>query len=142
MRTQAKQILLVDDEEKLLESIARRLELMGFMPLTATSGRAALDIAANNPIDLAIVDLQMPDMNGLVTITKLKEIRPSLKTMLLTGHGNEKIKQATESLATLDLAIFPANLIARFEDLVAEALVISFSMMKGRANRSGRSRSD
>jgi DNA-binding NtrC family response regulator len=62
---------------------------------------AALDIAANNPIDLAIVDLQMPDMNGLVTITKLKEVKPGLKTILLTGHGNDKVKQATESLNTL-----------------------------------------
>jgi DNA-binding NtrC family response regulator len=43
----------------------------------------------------------MPDMNGLVTITKLKEIKPGLKTVLLTGHGNEKVKQATESLNTL-----------------------------------------
>jgi len=45
---------------------------------------AAIDIAIRNPIDLAIVDLQMPDMDGLVTITKLKEINPGLKTILLT----------------------------------------------------------
>jgi DNA-binding NtrC family response regulator len=101
MTTQVKQILLVDDEEKLLKSIAQRLEVMGFVPLTATNGMAAIDIAVNNPIDLAIVDLQMPAMNGLVTITKLKEIKPDLKTILLTGHGNDKVKQATESLNTL-----------------------------------------
>jgi two-component system response regulator AtoC len=43
----------------------------------------------------------MPDMDGLVTITKLKEIKPDLKTVLLTGHGNDKVKQATESLNSL-----------------------------------------
>jgi two-component system response regulator AtoC len=101
MTTSAKKILIVDDEEKLLHSIARRLEVMGAVPFTATNGMAALDIAVNNPIDLAIVDLQMPDMNGLVTITKLKEIKPNLETILLTGHGGDKIKQATESLNTL-----------------------------------------
>ena len=101
MDKQIKRVLLVDDEEKLLQSIAQRMKVLGFEPLMATSGLAAIEIAMQNSIDLAIVDLQMPDMNGLVTITKLKEIRPSLKTMLLTGHGNEKIKQATESLNTL-----------------------------------------
>jgi DNA-binding NtrC family response regulator len=101
MAENAKRVLLVDDEEKLLASIARRMEVLGFVPFTATNGMAAIDIARKHPIDLAIVDLQMPDMDGLVTITKLKEIKPSLKTALLTGHGNEKVRQATESLNTL-----------------------------------------
>jgi len=100
MTTQPKTVLLVDDEVKLLNSIAQRMEVLGFVPFTATNGMAAIDIAMKNPIDLAIVDLQMPDMNGLVTITKLKEIKPNLKTILLTGHGSEKVRQATESLNT------------------------------------------
>jgi DNA-binding NtrC family response regulator len=101
MTVQAKRVLLVDDEEKLLESISRRLTLQGFVPYTATDGMRAIEIAKTKSIDLAIVDLQMPDMDGLVTITKLKEIIPNLKTILLTGHGNDKVKQATESLNSL-----------------------------------------
>jgi len=101
MATQKKQVLVVDDEEKLLQTIAQRLKVLGFVPFTATSGMAAIDIAKNNSIDIAIVDLQMPDMDGLVTITKLKEIKPGIKTVLLTGHGNDKVKQATESLNTV-----------------------------------------
>jgi len=101
MTEQTKRILLVDDEEKLLKSIAQRLTILGFVPYTATGGRKAIDIVRKHPVDLAIVDLQMPDMDGLVTITKLKEINPRLKTVLLTGHGNDKVKQATESLNTL-----------------------------------------
>lgn len=101
MTKQTKRVLLVDDEEKLLHAIAQRLAVLGFVPHTATNGMKAIDIAMKHPIDLAIVDLQMPDMDGLVTITKLKEIKPDLKTVLLTGHGNDKVKQATESLNTL-----------------------------------------
>ena len=101
MSLQAIQVLLVDDEEKLLQSIARRMQLLGIEPYTATSGMAAIDIVKQFSVDLAIVDLKMPGMDGLVTITKLKEIRPDLKTILLTGYGNEKVKQATESLNTL-----------------------------------------
>ena len=91
-------ILLVDDEEKFLNSIAQRLKLLGFDPLKATNGRQALELAKNTRIDWAIVDLKMPDMDGLVTITKLKEIHPELRSVLLTGHGSEKVKQATEAL--------------------------------------------
>ena len=91
-------ILLVDDERKFLNSIAERLKLLGFEPLKASSGPQALALAQKGPIDLAIVDYQMPGMDGLVTITKLKEIDPALKTVLLTGHGSEKIKQATAAL--------------------------------------------
>jgi len=101
MTPRKKRILLVDDEEKLIQSIARRLTVLGFEPYTATSGMAAIDIAMQQHVDLAIVDLQMPEMDGLVTITKLKEIQPGLKTVLLTGHGNEKVRQATESLNTI-----------------------------------------
>jgi len=101
MTPRRKRILLVDDEEKLIQSIARRLTVLGFEPYTATSGMEAVDIATQQPVDLAIVDLKMPGMDGLVTITKLKEIHPSLKTVLLTGYGNEKVRQATESLNTI-----------------------------------------
>ncbi len=101
MTIQGKQVLLVDDEKKLLRSISQRLKVLGFVTFTATNAMDAIDIAMKNPLDLAIVDLKMPDMNGLVTITKLKEIRPTIKTILLTGHGNDKVKQATESLNTL-----------------------------------------
>jgi two-component system response regulator AtoC len=98
MTTANQKILLVDDEDKFLNSIAKRLRLLGFDPLKASNGRQALALARNTRIDLAIVDLKMPDMDGLVTISKLKEIHPELRTVLLTGHGSEKVKQATEAL--------------------------------------------
>ncbi len=101
MTPHVKQVLLVDDEEKLRQSIARRLKMLGFHTFTAASGMGAIDIAISHPIHLAIVDLKIPDMNGLVTITKLKEIQPELITILLTGHGNAKVRQATESLNSL-----------------------------------------
>jgi DNA-binding NtrC family response regulator len=98
MATTTKTILLVDDEEKLLNSIAQRLDLMGVDAIKAKSGLEAIEAARKNRIDLAVVDLKMPGMDGLVTIAKLKEIQPSLRTVLLTGYGEEKIRQAAEAL--------------------------------------------
>ncbi|HKL01270.1 MAG TPA: response regulator, partial [Desulfotignum sp.] len=101
MSTNKKHILLVDDEERLLNSMAQRISLLGFEAIKASSGIKALDIAKKTRIDLAIVDLKMPDMDGLVTITKLKEMVPDLKTVLLTGYGSEKTKQATEAMGAM-----------------------------------------
>jgi len=93
-------ILVVDDEKKILDTIAERLKLRGFDTLKASNGPEAIKLAANNPIELAIVDLKMPGMDGLVTIAKLKEIHPELKTVLLTAYGGEKVKQATQTLSS------------------------------------------
>jgi DNA-binding NtrC family response regulator len=91
-------ILLVDDNPKFLNTVAERIRLKGHDPLTALNGNQALEIMKSNRIHLAIIDQRMPDMDGLVLITQLKKIDSSIKTMLLTGHGDEKLKEATEAL--------------------------------------------
>lgn len=111
-------ILLVDDEQKFLNSIAKRLRLLGFDPLNASSGPQALELAQKNPIDLAIVDYKMPGMDGLVTITKLKEIYPDLKTVLLTAYGSEKVKQAT---AALDAEYVEKDRMEDFWDIIKKS---------------------
>ena len=93
-----KTILLVDDETRLLNSMAQRLALLGLEPLKAVSGTEAIEQARTNQIDLAIVDYKLPDMDGLTTITRLKEIDPDLKTILLTGYGSAKTRQASREL--------------------------------------------
>jgi DNA-binding NtrC family response regulator len=93
-----KTILLVDDEERLLNSMAQRLTLLGFEAIKVSSGTKAIEIAKKKKIDLAIVDLKMPDMDGFTTITRLKEIIPDLKTVLLTGYGSKKTHQQADNL--------------------------------------------
>ncbi|MBI4775574.1 MAG: response regulator, partial [Deltaproteobacteria bacterium] len=73
MTEEKENILLVDDEKKFLDTISERIRLKGFEPLQASSGKEALEIARKQKIYAAVVDLKMPDMDGLVTITKLKE---------------------------------------------------------------------
>jgi DNA-binding NtrC family response regulator len=98
MKAKKINILLVDDNKKFLKSVAERTKLKGFNVFTASDGRQALDIAQKQPIHVAVVDQRMPDMEGLVVITKLKELAPDVKTILLTGHGDEKLKEASEAL--------------------------------------------
>nr|NJM03152.1 sigma-54-dependent Fis family transcriptional regulator [Desulfobacula sp.] len=80
--------------------MAQRLTLLGFEAIKAPSGTTAIEIASKTKVDLAIVDLKMPDMDGLTTITRLKQMSPDLKTVLLTGYGSEKTRQKTEILGS------------------------------------------
>ena len=98
MKNEKLTMLLVDDNEKFLNSMAQRATLRDYNVLTATNGEQALEIASKQTIHIAVVDQQMPGMEGLVVITKLKAIKPDIKTLLLTGHGDEKLKKATEAL--------------------------------------------
>ncbi|TES91337.1 MAG: response regulator [Desulfobacteraceae bacterium] len=108
-------MLLVDDEKKFLDTISERIRLKGFEPLLATSGKEALEIARKHKLHAAVVDLKMPDMDGLVTITKLKEIHPKIKTVLLTGFGDEKVKEAAE---VMDTAYFEKDEMGSFWDFI------------------------
>ena len=98
MKSKKINILLVDDNEKFLKSVAERTKLKGFNVFTAANGKQALEIAQKQSIQVAVVDQRMPDMEGLVVITQLKGITPDIQTILLTGHGDEKLKEASEAL--------------------------------------------
>jgi DNA-binding NtrC family response regulator len=98
MKAKKINILLVDDNQKFLKSIAERTRLKGFNVFTASSGKQAMEIAQKQSIHVAVVDQRMPDMEGLVVITKLKGLIPDIQTILLTGHGDEKLKEASEAL--------------------------------------------
>ncbi len=108
-------VLVVDDEAQFRQTLSERLELKGFLALAVSSGVEAIDIVKHRRVDLAIVDMRMPDMDGLVTIAKLKELAPGLRTLLLTGHGAEKLRQATEAL---DAAYFEKDDMARFWEFI------------------------
>jgi DNA-binding NtrC family response regulator len=80
-------LLLVDDEVKFLQSIAKRLELKDFDVATASNGKEAIELAENGRFDVAIVDFKMPGMDGDQVLKKLKENHKHLEIIMLTGHA-------------------------------------------------------
>lgn len=87
-------LLVVDDEESFLTPISKRLGVRGFNVIPVTRGEMALEVARQQPIDIALVDLKMPGMNGEETLAALKKEHPWLEVVILTGHGS--IESATE----------------------------------------------
>ena len=80
-------LLLVDDEVKFLESIAKRLALKGFEVIAASNGEEAIASAENDLFDVAVVDFQMPGMDGAQVLKALKERHQYLEIIMLTGHA-------------------------------------------------------
>lgn len=106
----SEKVLLIDDEQDFLDVMSERMKNRDIDVTTATSAKDALDLATSGGFDAIILDLQMPEMDGLQALEKLKAINPDLQIILLTGHATiEKGVQAMKLGAT-DVLEKPADI--------------------------------
>jgi DNA-binding NtrC family response regulator len=89
-----KRVLVVDDEQFMVHTLAKILELMGYEPVCAYGGREAFRIFLSQPVDLVITDLHMPDMSGLELLTAMKAHNPAVPVILITGYGVDSAREA------------------------------------------------
>jgi DNA-binding response OmpR family regulator len=87
--SRGKRILLVDDEASVREMVGRVLMGEGFNVLLAGDGPEALRVAAANPIDLVLLDLNMPGLSGWDTFEKLTRENPFLAVIIITARPNQ-----------------------------------------------------
>jgi two-component system NtrC family sensor kinase len=80
-------VLLVDDEPPFREAVARRLMKRGFSVDQAGGGEEALQRLDHAPTHVVVLDVKMPDMDGLTTLSRIKEKRPGIEVILLTGQA-------------------------------------------------------
>jgi len=110
--------LLVDDEEVLIETMAKRLRLKGFIVDCALSGNEALHhLDTSDPIDVVVLDIQMPDEDGMSILGLIKAKHPLIEIIMLTGHAT--IQSAVEALkfGAYDYLLKPCD----FNDLISKA---------------------
>jgi CheY-like chemotaxis protein len=88
----AKTILVVDDEIYVLDSIQRMLSALKYTILTASSGSAALDILTGNAVDLILLDIRMPDIDGKRVCTKVREVEPDIPIIIISGMDIPDVK--------------------------------------------------
>jgi len=91
-------ILVIDDEPGVRESLAEYLQDMGFSVLMAESGEKGLEILTAQPVDLAIVDMRLPGIDGTQTIVKALDIQSDLKVIVHTGSVSYQIPEELLSL--------------------------------------------
>jgi DNA-binding response OmpR family regulator len=81
------ELLLVDDEAEFREATARALERRGFRVIQAESGERALERIGSGAPDIVVLDLRMEGMDGIDTLTRIRQERRDLPVIILTGHG-------------------------------------------------------
>jgi DNA-binding NtrC family response regulator len=81
-------ILVVDDQKNILTSLSTMLDLEGFQPMVAGGGRVALDKLSKFEVDAVLLDVRMPDMNGMDVLAQVREKHPDLPVIMMSGHAS------------------------------------------------------
>jgi two-component system OmpR family response regulator len=103
-------VLVVDDERDFLESLVRRLQRRGLDARGATSGMEARKLIASDPPEVVVLDVKMPDMDGIATLRAIKGRDPKLEVILLTGHAEVGSGVEGVELGAFDYLIKPVKL--------------------------------
>jgi two-component system, NtrC family, response regulator HydG len=88
-------ILVVDDDADICSTLTKILETQGYDVLTAGSGEEAITMSRNKDCQMAFIDVKLPNIDGLETLLRLKEINPDLTVIMMTGFRNE-VKDALD----------------------------------------------
>lgn len=104
-------ILLVDDEVSFVDSFSERLELRDFEISKAFSGKESLQILEKNKnIEVVILDVKMPGMDGIETLAEIKKKHPLVEVIMLSGHAD--VESAIEGMkqGAFDYLLKPADI--------------------------------
>jgi len=86
-------ILVVDDEQFMVHTLAKILEVLGYDVVSAFGGREAYEKFVAERVDLVVSDVHMPDMNGIELMTSIKSRDPEFPVILVTGYGVEDARK-------------------------------------------------
>ncbi len=97
------QILVVDDNPPMTDTMVDILKIKGYIAYAAYSGAQALDILRDNQVDLLLTDAKMPDMNGVELYREARKVHPDLITFLMTAYAADDIidKGLVEGIRTV-----------------------------------------
>lgn len=126
---QSEKILIIDDDSGLRKSLSAFLSKNGYNVKTAPGGKAGLKIIKNEKIDLVLLDIRMPEMDGITTLKKIKELNKTLNIIIITGFGS--IETAVEAMknGAIDYVKKPFNLKNLLEK-INTALKVNYLIIK------------
>lgn len=89
-------LLMVDDEPNVIDVLKKSFFESGYRILTASSGTEALKVLAKEPVDVALIDYMMPEMNGMELLERMTQEYPHVMVVMLTGYGG--VKEAVSAI--------------------------------------------
>jgi two-component system response regulator AtoC len=106
----ARHILIVDDEELYRELLGGRLGRQGYRISEAGDGEGALRCIEEGGVELALIDIKMPGMDGIELLERIKQLAPRTEVVVLTGHGSIDSAIAAMKLGAFDYLTKPYQL--------------------------------
>jgi len=103
-------VLLVDDERDFLEVLIRRLGKRDVDVHGVSSGEEALQYLQAKPIDVAVLDVRMPGMDGITALRKIKKLDPLIEVIMLTGHASLEVALEGMRAGAFDYLMKPAEI--------------------------------
>jgi DNA-binding NtrC family response regulator len=113
----SEKVLLVDDETEFLENLSERMSMRGMNVSTADNPASALKAVDEDSYDAIVLDLQMPDMNGIELLKFIREKHPEMQVILLTGHATLEKGVEAMKLGAMDFMEKPADINALTEKI-------------------------
>lgn len=112
-------VLLVDDEEAFVQTLAKRLTLRRFNVYTASRAERVFATLDENLIDVVVLDVKMPDLDGIEATQTIKTSHPLIEIILLTGHASLEASLEGMKRGAFDYLLKPVNideLVYKIED--------------------------
>ncbi len=103
-------ILLVDDEAEFLATVLKRLKKRKINAVGAESGEEALKNLDRNPVDVVVLDVKMPGMDGIQTLRKIKKRFPLIEVVMLTGHASMEVAIEGMEIGAFDYLMKPVDI--------------------------------
>lgn len=106
----ADSILLIDDEKQFVVTMAKRLRKRGFLVTEAGGGLEGLRILEGAPVDVVVLDVGMPDMDGIQVLREIKMRFPQVQVLMLTGHADMEVAISGMAMGAFDYLMKPVEL--------------------------------
>jgi len=101
-------VLLVDDEPWFVDALAERLSLRGFAVTVAYDGKSAMELLQSEIFSSLVLDLQLPDIQGLDVLARIRQAGHDVRVVVLTAHGGEDERRQAEALVAAGFLNKPA----------------------------------
>jgi DNA-binding NtrC family response regulator len=102
-------VLIVDDEKNILLTLSQALQLAGYRTELASNGQTALELISAKPVDAVLLDVKLPDVDGLATIEKLSSLRAGVPVIMMSGHGTIEMAVKATQLGARDFLEKPIS---------------------------------
>ncbi len=109
-RTRGVKMLIADDNEALRKSLYSAFESMGFTVYLAPGGTTAVTVARKRPIDIAILDVNMPDLDGIETMRRIREVRSSVSGIFITSEMSTSVRRRVVSIGAYTIVRKPIRI--------------------------------